>query len=487
MNRYLFALIALAVSGSAFGQVPTDNALNQIVIAYRDASSTWEPVIRGYAYRLFWLLVAIDFSWGAIKVALEKSEFESFWAFIINRVMTIGFFLALISFGSSWSSTIIDSMRQLAGHAGGATVVNPSQVMDQGLNVAVTLINKSSGVLEPVDTIIAGLLGIIIMIIYALIAAELIFVLVSMWVILYAGIIMLAFGGSEWTRNYAINYYKTILSVAVKLFVLQLLVGLGQAIIQGWANNLSDDPTFSEMFVITGGVLVLYVLVKGIGSLVESLITGHGAASASGSSAIVAAAAAGAAAVGGMAAAGAGAAQSTLGAGQATSAANTLAAMKNEENGPSGIAQSIASLGGAIGGETGRSMGQSLGGAFDRVAGTVKEAASAYGQDYSARASGDFASQHGNAGGRMANIMNDKIAESSLGGDSSSDSEASNYISGVTGMGSAAEADSNVSDALSGSSVDPSVLDESNSFPGASPGDSSGDDSVNDSPKNDDN
>lgn len=85
----------------------------------------------------------------------------------------------------------------------------------------------------------------------------------------------------------------------------------------------------------------------------------------------------------------------------------------------------------------GRGVGQSLGGAFDRVAGTVKEATSAYGQDYAARASGGFSAQHGTTGGRMANIMADKIAESELGGDSSS--EAGNYVSGVD-VGAAEEA-----------------------------------------------
>ncbi len=473
--RILLGLLFSVLSFSAFSAVPTDNALNEIVDAYRSASSAWEPTIRNYAYRLFWLLVAIDFSWGAIKLALEKSEFESFWAFVVNRVMTIGFFLALISFGSSWSKTIIDSMRELAGYAGGASVVNPSQVLDQGLNVAVTMINQASGVLQPVDTMIAGLLGIIILIIYALIAAELIFVLVSMWVILYAGIIMLAFGGSEWTRSYAINYYKTILAVAVKLFVLQLLVALGQTIIQGWASTMSVDPAFEEMFVIAGGVLVLYVLVKGIGGLVESLINGHGAASASGSSAIVAAAAAGAAAVGGMAAAGAGAAQNTAGSYQAVSAATTLANMNSEANGPSGIAQSMASLGESMGGERGASMGRSLGGAFDKVAGTVKEAASAYAQDYGARAGGDFSAQHGTAPGRMASIMNDKIAEASLGGgDDSAPSEGSNYISGVSSF---AQADASVSDAVNGTG---------NSFSSVTPETDFGGSTVNTPPKNND-
>lgn len=429
MMRLVIGIIVFAFSSSVLAQVPTNNALDQIVDAYRAASATWEPVIRSYAFGLFWLLVAIDFSWGAMKLALEKSEFESFWAFMVNRVMTIGFFLALIQFGSTWSVTIIDSMRQIAGAAGGATGFNPSSLLDQGLFTAVTLIERSSGVFQPGDTIIAGLLGILIMVIYALIAAELIFVLVSMWIILYAGIIMLGFGGSEWTRSYATNYYKTILAIATKLFVIQLLVGIGQSIINGWASQLSDNPEFAEMFVIAGGVLVLYVLVKGIGGLVESLVSGTGAASASGSGAMMAGAAAVAGGVAGMATAGASAAQQATGMGQAASAANTLAAMNQAENGPSGFAQSMANFGESLAGDAGRSMGQSLGGAFDRVAGATKEAGVAFGEDYAARASGDFSAVHGTSAGRMGNIMQDKIAASGLGSDDSS--ETSNYISAV--------------------------------------------------------
>lgn len=45
------------------------------------------------------------------------------------------------------------------------------------------------------------------------------------------------------------------------------------------------------------------------------------------------------------------------------------------------------------------------------------------------RASGDFPAQHGTAGGSMANIMADKIAESEQGDDSSS--EAGNYVSEI--------------------------------------------------------
>jgi len=399
--KILFGVILYLLAGSVFAAVPTDHALDEIVIAYKTASASWEPAIKTYAYRLFWLLVAIDWAWGAMKLATQNSEFDSVIGFVVNKIMVIGFFLALLTFSSGWATTIVDSLRSLAGIAGGTTSITPSNVMDLGLNVAVGLLDDLS-VLDLGTTIIAGLIAIVILIIFALITAELIFVLVTLWIILYAGVIMLAFGGSSWTQSYALNYFKTILAIAVKLFVIQLLIGIGTAILSNWATLLSDDPSFEEMGVIAAGVIVLYALVKGIGGLVESLITGHGAASTSGSGAITSAMTATGAMMAGAAGYGAAAMQSTYGAGQAISAASQLA---KAEGATGGMGMATATMG---------------------------NLAKSFGQDYSNKAAGDISTQHGATGSRMASAMRDQAAEASMKGQSGdSASENGNYISGV--------------------------------------------------------
>jgi P-type conjugative transfer protein TrbL len=67
----------------------------------------------------------------------------------------------------------------------------------------------------------------VILIILALISINMVLLLVSGWILAYAGIFFLGFGGSRWTSEIAINYYKTILGVAVSLFAMVLLVGIG--------------------------------------------------------------------------------------------------------------------------------------------------------------------------------------------------------------------------------------------------------------------
>jgi len=66
----------------------------------------------------------------------------------------------------------------------------------------------------------------VILIILALIGINMVLLLVSDWILAYAGTFFLGFGGSLWTSEIAINYYKTVFGVAVSLFAMVLLVGI---------------------------------------------------------------------------------------------------------------------------------------------------------------------------------------------------------------------------------------------------------------------
>ena len=74
----------------------------------------------------------------------------------------------------------------------------------------------------------------IILIILALVSINMVLLLVSGWILAYAGIFFLGFGGSRWTSDIAINYYKTVLGVAVSLFAMVLLVGIGKTFLDDY-------------------------------------------------------------------------------------------------------------------------------------------------------------------------------------------------------------------------------------------------------------
>ncbi|MEW5250900.1 P-type conjugative transfer protein TrbL [Microbulbifer discodermiae] len=408
MRALVILLLFIAVP--AIAQIPDDNALNGIVNSYRDEASSWAGAIKGYAFTIFWLLVGIDFAWTGLGLVTKRADFGDWIGEYIHRIIVIGFFLALLQFSSTWATAIIDSLRQLAGIAGGISGLDPADVFDNGLIATGALMSKMSA-FSPAKSLVLGIIGILMFVVFVLIAAELIFVLVTMWIILNAGIIMLAFGGSRWTQNFAVNYYRTVLAIGVKLFVIQLIIGVGLNIVINWAQSIPSTPSWNEIFTVAGSALILYVLVKSIGQLVESLISGSGAASASGSSAVSSAMMATAATVGAAAAMGASGVKGAAGAASGAKAAWEVAEEGLKQGSGMTAAQgALSAIGGAVAGGGGAAAGAKLGGMFSHVAGAFTEGTKAFGQDFRNQLKGDISAERGVTGGRMAEIMKDKTA-----------------------------------------------------------------------------
>jgi type IV secretion system protein VirB6/type IV secretion system protein TrbL len=68
-----------------------------------------------------------------------------------------------------------------------------------------------SSVWSPVDSMAGILMAVAILIVLALIGVNMLLLLASGWVLAYGGVFFLGFGGSRWTSDMAINYYKTVL------------------------------------------------------------------------------------------------------------------------------------------------------------------------------------------------------------------------------------------------------------------------------------
>ena len=67
--------------------------------------------------------------------------------------------------------------------------------------------------LQPESIVAPIIIAVIILIVCALIAVNMILLLCAAWIVLYAGLIFLGFGGCRWTSDMAINYYRTVLGV----------------------------------------------------------------------------------------------------------------------------------------------------------------------------------------------------------------------------------------------------------------------------------
>ncbi len=138
-----------------------------------------------------------------------------------------------------------------------------------------------------VGLIIAGL---VIEVCFALIAACMVLALVESYLVISMGVLFMAFGGTQWTKDLAISTVRYTLSVGAKLFVLQLLVSIGDSLIQSWAATF-NDITASSLCILVGCSIVMLALVKVLPETMQRIV--NGSSMASGSALVGAAAAVG--------------------------------------------------------------------------------------------------------------------------------------------------------------------------------------------------
>jgi len=170
--------------------------------------------------------------------------------------------------------------------------------------------------------------------------------LVSGWILAYAGVFYLGFGGCRWTSDIAISYFKTVLNIGVQLMTMVLLVGIGQQFINVYYAQMDVNTNLNDMAAMLVAAVVLLVLVNKIPPMIGHIAQGGGTHALGGGfgagSAVAAAGAAGAAAVMAGSTAVAGAANIAGGA-QAV-----MAAAKQASQNSSSASDLVSGMGGVL-------------------------------------------------------------------------------------------------------------------------------------------
>lgn len=197
-------------------------------------------------------------------------------------------------------------MQQLGSTAAGLPPgTSHSSIMDVGFLILSQAWNNLS-IMQPIDGFIGIVMSLAILIILAVIAVNMLLLLISAWVLMYGGIFLLGFGGAPWTTDIAINYFKTVLSVGIQLFVMLLLVGIGSEMLSSFHSKMTLNVlSFEELSVMLIFVIAFFLLVSKVPPIVAGVITGSsigsigGVGSYSGGSIVAASAVAGMAAYAG--------------------------------------------------------------------------------------------------------------------------------------------------------------------------------------------
>src|SRR5437016_2675342 len=252
--------------------------LNDIVRDYESITAAWFTSLFPIAQAVFWTLVLIELTWSAVWWVVDREDGLSVVAALLRKVLAVGFFYALLLNGGTWVRAAIHGFSQAGSSASGLADLSPTGVFDQGLALANKILNavEGLGILEAVfPSLVAALTAFVVVVSFAIIAAQLLVALVESFIVIGAGILFVGFSGARWTKFFTERYLSYVASVGVKLFVLYLIMGVGMGIAARWVSVLNLGG-FSPIpfFYVMGGSLVFLFLTWHIPSVAGAMMAG---------------------------------------------------------------------------------------------------------------------------------------------------------------------------------------------------------------------
>lgn len=300
MQRSAFAALVSAIlllsagSAMAAGDVTQSNEMNGLLRMLYQAASEWSPRLQGYALKLLASLALIQLVWTFMPLVMRQADLGEIVGELIRFFMIIGFFYAVIEHSVPWATTVVDSFREAAGTASGlGRALQPGDMFAVAVNFSRTIVEGIS-LFSPGKAILIALVGCLVLLCFAFIAAFMFVTLVESYVIINASVLFFGFGGSQWTRDFAIAPLRFVVAVGAKLFVLTLIVGIIVTSAKSWLAAYTNDE--ASLMTLAGLALVCAYLTKTIPELIGGMISGTSMGGGSAVGGMAAAGAAGAAA-----------------------------------------------------------------------------------------------------------------------------------------------------------------------------------------------
>ncbi|CAJ5541849.1 putative plasmid conjugal transfer protein [Burkholderia pseudomallei] len=452
----LFALgsMMLLHVATAFAAPMDVNVVDSVMGKYQSAASSWGSIMVSYGSWLFWGLALVSMVWTYGMMAMRRSDIQEFFAESIRFFGALGFFWWILYNGPAIGDAIVKSMWMIGAKAiGQATDFTPGGIVQIGYDIFAKALDQSS-VWSPTDSVVGLLMALVVMLVLTIVGVNLLLVFVSAWIVIYGGVFFLGFGGSRWTSDIAISFYKHVLAIGAELMVMLLLIGIGKTFINEYYSSMAAGIDLKEMAVMLIAAFVLMYLTNkippriagivgvggvgsiggvGLGSLMAAASMTAGAAASAGS-AVMAGATSAAGGASALKAAFQGAQQhmaqgagmfsgnggsGALGAGSASSSSGGSGSfgsfMSNASRFAADMGNNLAKGGGQVAKDKAASMvdsakeriGQTTGG---RVASAIRG-----GSDFRGSAGMDTASFAGDSlgagsGGSRQNPMNDEVA-----------------------------------------------------------------------------
>ncbi|MDR1649752.1 MAG: type IV secretion system protein [Synergistaceae bacterium] len=284
---FLALLTLLTGASPSFAVASTEDgaaAVNDFIDAFVTKGQSLVANIAGAAQTLFWVLAVIQFVWAGCRLALNGNyTLTGIAGTAIREVLFLGFFYWLLTQGTTLGSTIVSGLRTL----GGGDTISPGELFSKGVEVVYALTKTAFelGVHSSVWAVVPYALALGAIVFSAAYAAV---YLLEYYIAVPLGIILLGLGGSVWSKKFAENYVRVLISIGLKLAALQIAVAIAIPTLTGLQASINDYATvgtqgfFLHAFNLAGLAALIFVTVSKLPEFVSGLVAGTWFQSATG-------------------------------------------------------------------------------------------------------------------------------------------------------------------------------------------------------------
>lgn len=326
------------------------NAAKSMLATFETQTAGWWALLQSYAKDIFILTLTLEVALFGIRMGFQQTQLNEIIGQFVMLLLFAGFIAAVIMNYEAWAKAVaLNGLKPLV------TSLNPTmEVVDAGQPFAIAAkvweavmdAARDAGFWDFPKVFMLEIIALIICVVLALISALVILVTCEFYIVANVGVLLIGLGGSKIFKDYAVNVMRYILSVAVKLFVLQLICNIGFSIItlatiqQATAGGVKVIQ-IQELFIIVGQAIILLALAKSLPDTCAGILSGSHIGGGNPLASM------------GRAAGGVAMGMATAGAGYAIGAAKGAAALKssyktagaiNEGQGKSGFANRVKTM-----------------------------------------------------------------------------------------------------------------------------------------------
>jgi len=359
------AVVIILLADAEIGWADASNPANPdyVLMEMKNIVNGKIPELLKYARNLFMSLSILSLGIGLAGMLLSgESNLGSVAAHVTKWIIYVGFFMWVMGADFFIPHIIVGSFEEAAHNISGVEL-KPGDILIQGIKIYGNLLDAANA-LGWTEYIVAGLSGIVIIVVFGVLAATLAVAFVEMYLIICGGCILLGFAGIDYTKDIAMGYLKYSVSVGAKILVIALVAAVAKEMTTKWAESLvtiEKGDFFTVLGYLIGGSLTLMLTAQMVPGIAQGMISGASVASGGMLRSAAAAPLMAAAAAGGAIRAG------------ASGISNTIGAMKSSAQAGGGTLRgAIAS--GMNAGMQARAGGASLAGSFAQGLGAAAKA-----------------------------------------------------------------------------------------------------------------